>query len=105
YSIISISKLIEYLYNTQMNTLDHINTITYYEPSNYMIMDINTRTNLEINETIRSKEKKGALIGILDKTHTAMGGRLLKKWLEQPLLDSNEIEKRLSVVEYLTNNL
>ena len=105
YSIISASKLIEYLYNTQMNSLDHINALTYYEPSNYMIMDINTRTNLEINETIRSKEKKGALIGILDKTHTAMGGRLLKKWLEQPLLDITQIEKRLSVVEYLTSNL
>jgi DNA mismatch repair protein MutS len=105
YSIISTSKLIEYLYTTQMNNLDHINTISFYEPSNYMVMDINTRANLEINETIRSKEKKGALISILDKTHTAMGGRLLKKWLEQPLLDTKLIENRLSIVEYFTENL
>lgn len=105
YSTISTAKLIEYLYSTQMNTLDHINILNYYEPSNYMIMDINTRSNLEINETIRSKEKKGALIGILDKTQTAMGGRLLKKWLEQPLLDIRLINNRLNVVEYFTNNL
>src|SRR5690606_21436077 len=100
YSIISTSKLIEYLYDTQKNALDHINTIYYYEPANYMVMDINTRTNLEINETIRSKDKKGALIGILDKTQTAMGGRLLKKWLEQPLLDMKQIKGRLEVVEF-----
>ncbi|WFA09729.1 DNA mismatch repair protein MutS [Tissierella sp. Yu-01] len=105
YAIISTSKLIEYLYDTQKNSLDHINTINYYEPANYMVMDINTRTNLEINETIRSKEKKGALIGILDKTQTAMGGRLLKKWLEQPLLDMRQIKGRLEVVEFFTNNL
>lgn len=105
YSTLSTYKLIEYLYTTQMNTLDHINTINYYEPSHYMIMDINTRMNLEINETIRSKEKKGALIGILDKTHTAMGGRLLKKWLEQPLLDVKQINNRLDVVEFFTMNL
>lgn len=105
YSIISTSKLIEYLYDTQKNALDHINTIYYYEPANYMVMDINTRTNLEINETIRSKDKKGALIGILDKTQTAMGGRLLKKWLEQPLLDMKQIKGRLEVVEFFTNNL
>ncbi len=105
YSAISTSKLIEYLYDTQKNALDHITTISYYEPTNYMIMDINTRTNLEINETIRSKEKKGALIGILDKTQTSMGGRLLKKWLEQPLLDIKQINKRLEIVEFFTNNL
>ncbi|TJX16249.1 DNA mismatch repair protein MutS [Tissierella creatinini] len=105
YATLSTYKLIEYLYSTQMNSLEHINTINYYEPSNYMIMDINTRMNLEINETIKSKEKKGALIGILDKTHTAMGGRLLKKWLEQPLLDIKLINNRLDVVEYFTTNL
>ena len=105
YATIATSKLIEYLYDTQKSTLEHINTISYYEPSNYMIMDINTRTNLEINETIRSKKKKGALIGILDKTQTSMGGRLLKKWLEQPLLDVKQIRNRLDIVEYFTNNL
>ena len=86
YSILSTSRLIEYLYNTQKNSLDHINNLIYYEPKDYMIMDINTRINLEIIETIMSKSKKGALIHTLDKTSTAMGGRLLKNWLEQPLL-------------------
>ncbi|MDD2446059.1 MAG: DNA mismatch repair protein MutS [Tissierellia bacterium] len=105
YATIATSKLIEYLYDTQKNTLEHINIISYYEPTKFMIMDINTRTNLEINETIRSKNKKGALIGILDKTQTSMGGRLLKKWLEQPLLDIKQIRNRLNIVEFFTNNL
>lgn len=104
YSTLSAAKLLEYLYNTQMSSLDHINELIYYEPANYMVMDINTRANLEINETIRSKNKKGALIGIIDETRTAMGGRLLKKWLEQPLIDINQINKRLDVVEFLFNN-
>lgn len=105
YATIATSKLIEYLYDTQKDTLEHINIISYYEPTKFMIMDINTRTNLEINETIRSKNKKGALIGILDKTQTSMGGRLLKKWLEQPLLDIKQIRNRLNIVEFFTNNL
>ena len=105
YSLIATSKLIDYLYNTQKNTLDHINSIFFYEPENYMIMDINTRANLEILETIKSRDKKGALIGILDKTKTAMGGRLLKKWLEQPLLDKRAINYRLNIVDYFYNNL
>lgn len=105
YSLIATSKLIDYLYTTQKNTLDHINSIFFYEPENYMIMDINTRANLEILETIKSRDKKGALIGILDKTKTAMGGRLLKKWLEQPLLDKKAINYRLNIVDYFYNNL
>ena len=104
YSVISISRLIKYLQDTQFSKLEHINELLYYQPEQYLLMDINTRTNLEIHETMRSREKKGALIGILDKTQTAMGGRLLKKWLEQPLLDINMIEARLDMVEYLTNN-
>lgn len=105
YSLIATSKLIDYLYTTQKNTLDHINSIFFYEPENYMIMDINTRANLEILETIKSRDKKGALISILDKTKTAMGGRLLKKWLEQPLLDKKAINYRLNIVDYFYNNL
>ena len=69
-----------------------------------MLMDISTRTNLEIHETMRRRDKKGALITILDKTKTAMGGRLLKKWLERPLIDSKLINNRLDMVEYLTKN-
>lgn len=105
YSIIAINKLIEYLYNTQKSSLDHINELIYYEPKDYMIMDINTRTNLEIHETIISKNKKGTLIHIMDKTSTAMGGRLLKSWLEEPLINIIDINQRLNMVEYFTKNI
>lgn len=105
YCQLSTNKLIEYLYSTQKNTLDHINQLTYFEPQNYMVMDINTRANLEIHETIISRDKKGALINILDKTSTAMGGRLLKKWLEQPLLSVSRINNRLNVVQYFISNI
>ncbi len=105
YSIISTGKLIEYLYKTQKSSLEHINSLSYYKPNNYMILDISTRTNLEIHETIIKKDRKGALIGLLDKTSTSMGGRLLKKWLEQPLANIAEIQNRNSVVEYFLNNI
>lgn len=105
YSIISAGKLIDYLYYTQKDSLDHINQINYYEPNKYLILDINTRTNLEIHETIMSREKKGSLIWILDKTSTAMGGRLLKKWLEQPLIDIREIYKRQEIVETFVKDI
>ncbi|WP_406242169.1 DNA mismatch repair protein MutS [Tissierella carlieri] len=105
YSIIATGKLIDYLYKTQKSSLEHINSISYYKPNNYMILDISTRANLEIHETIIKKDRKGALIGLLDKTSTSMGGRLLKKWLEQPLVNIAEIEKRNSIVEYFFNNI
>lgn len=105
YSIIATAKLIDYLHLTQKNSLEHINVLSYYEPNNYMVMDINTRANLEIYETIINKNKKGALIGILDKTSTSMGGRLLKKWLEQPLININSITERNTIVEYFVNNI
>lgn len=105
YSIISTGKLIEYLYLTQKSSLEHINLLSYYQPNNYMILDMSTRANLEIHETIINRDKKGALIGLLDKTSTSMGGRLLKKWLEQPLLNINEINKRNSIVEYFVDNI
>ena len=105
YSIISTGKLIEYLYLTQKSSLEHINLLSYYQPNNYMILDMNTRANLEIHETIINRDKKGALIGLLDKTSTSMGGRLLKKWLEQPLLNINEINRRNSIVEYFVDNI
>ena len=103
YSTISASRLIGYLRETQFNRLEHIMELQFYEPQQYMLMDISTRTNLEIHETLRSRERKGALISILDKTQTAMGGRLLKKWLEQPLLDKNQINARLDMVEYFVD--
>lgn len=105
YSIIAINKLIDYLYSTQKNSLDHINNLIYYEAKDYMIMDINTRTNLEIHETIMSRDKKGTLIHVIDKTSTAMGGRLLKNWLEEPLINIIEINRRLDMVEHFSKNI
>ncbi len=105
YATIATGKLIDYLYSTQKNALDHINNLIFYQANNYMILDINTRSNLEIHETIIRKDKKGALIGILDRTSTSMGGRLLKKWLDQPLIDIDEIESRNNAIEYFVNNI
>lgn len=105
YSRLSTEKLIEYLYNTEKNDLNHINELNYYETSKYMSLDINTRSNLEVHETIISKSKKGSLLGVIDNTSTSMGGRLLKTWLDQPLLDKKAIEERLDIVEYFYNNI
>lgn len=105
YSILSVGKLLDYLYETQKDSLKHISTIEYYDPQEYMILDINTRINLEIHETIINRNRKGALIWLLDKTSTAMGGRLLKNWLEQPLLNIAEIKKRQEIVELLVSNV
>ena len=105
YSILSTGKLIDYLYDTQKGSLHHINTLEYYNVKEYMILDINTRTNLEIHETIMTREKKGAVIWLLDKTSTAMGGRLLKNWLEQPLIHIDEIKKRQRFIELFVEDV
>ena len=101
----SINALIEYLNETQMTSLEHINTITIYNLSKYMSLDINARRNLEITEKMRDKTKKGTLLWVLDKTSTSMGGRLLRRWLNDPLLDVNEIQERLDSVKELKDNM
>ncbi|MCF6464965.1 DNA mismatch repair protein MutS [Clostridium sp. Cult2] len=105
YSILSTGKLLDYLYETQKDSLNHINNIEFYTIDEFMILDINTRINLEIHETIMTRQKKGALLWLLDKTSTAMGGRLLKNWLEQPLLNINEIEKRQNMVQLFVDDI
>lgn len=105
YSVIATGKLLDYLHVTQKSSLDHINSLSFYKTENYMILDFNTRANLEIHETIIRRDKKGALIGVLDRTSTSMGARLLKKWLEQPLLSIDEIENRNKAVEYFFNDI
>ena len=101
----SINALLEYLNETQMTSLEHINTITIYSLSKYMSLDINARRNLEITEKMRDKTKKGTLLWVLDKTSTSMGGRLLRRWLNDPLLDVNEIQERLDAVKELKDNM
>ena len=103
-SICSINALIEYIEQTQMTTLEHINKITVYNISKYMSLDINARRNLEITEKMRDKSKKGTLLWVLDKTSTSMGGRALRRWLNDPLIDTLEINRRLDSVKELKDD-
>ncbi len=104
-AISSINALVQYIEQTQMTSLDHINKITIYQISKYMSLDINARRNLEITEKMRDKSKKGTLLWVLDKTSTSMGGRLLRRWLNDPLIDVTEINKRLNSVKELKNDM
>lgn len=97
--------LLKYLEETQKNALSHINQIVRYNVDEYMLLDLSTRKNLELTETIRGKEKKGSLLWILDKTITSMGGRLLRQWVEQPLLKKEDIQKRLDSVEEIYGDI
>ena len=103
--VASINALIEYIEETQKTSLDHINKITIYNLSKYMALDINARRNLELTEKMRDKSKKGTLLWVLDKTSTSMGGRLLRRWLNDPLIDVKEINKRLNAVKELKDYL
>ena len=102
-AIIASGTLLQTLLTLQKNDLAHIRTLQYYTTGRFMELDMDARRNLELTETLRSKEKKGTLLWVLDKTHTAMGGRLLRSWLEKPLLDPVEIGRRQSAVEELAN--
>ena len=104
-AISSINALIEYIEETQKTSLDHINKITIYQISKYMSLDINARRNLEITEKMRDKSKKGTLLWVLDKTSTSMGGRHLRRWLNDPLIDILEINRRLDAVKELKENI
>ncbi len=103
--ICSINALIEYIEQTQMTTLEHINKIIIYNISKYMSLDINARRNLEITEKMRDKSKKGTLLWVLDKTSTSMGGRALRRWLNDPLIDTTEINRRLEAVKELKDDI
>ncbi|MFL0165555.1 DNA mismatch repair protein MutS [Candidatus Clostridium helianthi] len=90
--------LLKYIYETQKMSLTNINLLEQYEIINYMTIDGNSRRNLELTESIREKSKKGSLLWVLDKSATSMGGRTIRKWIEEPLIIKSEIEKRLSGV-------
>ena len=93
--------LLETLKFVQKNELAHIRQLQYYSTGKFMELDLDARRNLELTETLRSKEKKGTLLWVLDKTQTSMGSRMIRSWLEKPLLDINEINRRQSAVEEL----
>lgn len=101
--IISAGAVLSYLYETQKNSLAHITHINPYVVSKYMLLDSSTRRNLELVETLREKQKRGSLLWVLDKTKTAMGARTLRSYLEQPLIEKEEIAKRLDAVEELSS--
>ncbi|MDQ1909285.1 DNA mismatch repair protein MutS [Paenibacillus sp. GD4] len=101
----TVAVLMGYLQETQKRSLSHIKHIRVYEPSQFMIMDPFTRRNLELVETVRDRSKKGSLLWLLDKTVTAMGGRLLRRWIEKPLMNTGFIQDRLEAVERLYNQL
>ena len=104
-SVGATNALFAYLLDTQKNNLDHINRIIVYNVTKYMSLDINARRNLEITEKLRDKTKKGTLLWVLDKTSTAMGGRLLRRWLNNPLINVEKINKRLDAVAELRDNI
>ena len=103
--ISSLGALLRYLGNTQKKGLERINAIEIYNDSNFMMLDFNTRRNLELTKTMRDGEKRGSLLWVIDKTRTAMGKRLLRLWIEQPLLSSVKINKRQNAVRELYSNI
>ena len=102
--IIAAGAVMQYIYETQKSTLEHITTVTPYSTGQYMVIDTSTRRNLELVETMREKQKRGTLLWVLDKTKTAMGARLLRACIEQPLIHRDEIIKRQNAVEELNMN-
>lgn len=98
HSIISCGALFEYLYETQMTQLSHISAIRKYNLGDFMFLDIYSRKNLELCETIKSNSRKGSLLWVLDKTKTSMGARLIRKWIEHPLSNTRQINRRLEAV-------
>ncbi|PLR77141.1 DNA mismatch repair protein MutS [Bacillus sp. V3-13] len=101
---VTASRLLNYLYRTQKRSLDHLQPVTLYQIHQYMKIDYFSKRNLELTETIRSKGKKGSLLWLLDETMTAMGGRLLKQWVDRPLIEQDAILRRQSLVGILINS-
>lgn len=101
----SINGLIKYIFDTQKVSLTNINAIEFYNIKDTMTIDINSRRNLELTENIRDGGKKGSLLWVIDKCSTAIGSRTLRRWIDQPLINKDDIDKRLDGVEELLNNI
>ena len=99
--VIAAGSLFRYLLDTQKNTMEHMNKIIPYTTERYMVIDSSSRRNLELVETLREKQKRGSLLWVLDKTKTAMGARMLRSFVEQPLIDADAINERLDAVTEL----
>lgn len=96
-----LATLFSYLHETQRRSLGQLTEVSTYEPDNYMILDPFTRRNLELVETVRDRSKKGSLLSLIDKTETSMGARMLRRWIDKPLLQKSKIEERLEAVDKL----
>ena len=101
FAVCAINGLMYYVEDTQKAKMENLNQITVYTTTKYMALDINARRNLELTEKMRDKSKKGTLLWVLDKTDTSMGGRLLRRWISDPLIDVTDINKRLNAVKEL----
>ena len=104
YAVRACGGMLTYLYDTQKTDLAHLTAFHYTAGGEFMELDLTARRNLELTETLRGKEKKGSLLWVLDKTRTAMGGRLIRSWMERPLLSPAQINKRLDAVEELVGD-
>jgi len=102
---IAAGSVLRYLYETQKSSLSHITRLLTYVPGRFMVIDSSTRRNLELTETLREKQKRGSLLWVLDKTKTAMGARMLRGFLEQPLIKKQDIEERLDAIEELNRHV
>lgn len=102
--VITVGRLLQYVMRTQKRSLDHLQPVEIYHYNQFMKMDVHSKRNLELTETIRTKEKIGSLLWLLDKTKTAMGGRMLKQWVERPLVDMSHIQQRHEMVETFVSN-
>lgn len=103
-AIAATGSAIKYLKYAQKNNIENVSNINYYSENQYMKIDYSTKRNLEIVETMRNREKKGSLLWVLDSTKTAMGKRLLRSWLEKPLVNYAQIIKRHHAVDELVND-
>ncbi len=101
---IAAGTVLQYLYETQKTSLDHIRRLIPYQTNKFMLIDSSSRRNLELVETLREKQKRGSLLWVLDKTKTAMGARLLRSYVEQPLIDTAMINERLDAIEEINDN-
>ncbi len=101
FAVCAINGLMSYVETTQKQFPQNLSKIVYYEPTRYMSLDISARRNLEITEKMRDKTKKGTLLWVLDKTSTSMGGRLIRRWISDPLIDVKDINARLNAVKEL----
>ncbi len=102
--MLAAGSVLQYLYETQKTSLEHLTRLTVYTTGQFMMLDTSTRRNLELTETLREKQKRGTLLWVLDKTKTAMGARMLRSIVEQPLIDREEILRRQNAVEELNMN-